>query len=203
MPRSTDNLPKRSSTSRRLDLAAAIELSASIAMVACSHCARAGDTCYFAGERSKKCSCCLRKNIDCDGSFSLEEFRKVVEEKKVFQERSRRKRKEIVRLRRALAEVESEDNNLQDSIARLDAVSSNMIRREMQALGVLDEQPVQGSGAFADPGGPWGEVPLNDTIDWDNVFPSVGGSGVDLSEVVLEVPESRRTSDDIPGPVPG
>ena len=78
----------------------------------------------------------------------------MVEERKVFQERSCRKRKEVVYLRRALAEVESEDNELQDSIARLDVVSSNMICREMQALGVLDEQSKQASSTFVDPKGP-------------------------------------------------
>ncbi|KAK5175952.1 hypothetical protein LTR44_011482 [Exophiala sp. CCFEE 6388] len=110
------------------------------------------------------------KNIKCDGSFSLEEFRKVVDEKKAFEEKSRRKRKEIARLRRALADAESEDSQLQDSLSRLEEVSSRMIRREMQALGVLDEQPVGSVGAFADPHLPWSEVPVTETVDWDAVF---------------------------------
>ena len=45
----------------------------------------------------------------------------------------------MARLRRALAEVESEDIELQDSIARLEVISSNILRREMQALSILEE----------------------------------------------------------------
>jgi hypothetical protein len=163
-----------SSTLRRKALAAAIELESPCAMVACSNCARSGDTCYF-GERSKKCSCCIRKNADCDGSFSLEEFRRVADEKKVLQEKSRRKRKEIARLRRALADAESEDNSIQDSVSQLETISSNMLRREMRALGVLEEQPPESSGAFADPELPWLEVPITDTVDWELVFPASSG----------------------------
>jgi hypothetical protein len=106
MPRLAEKTPKRTSTQRRADLAVAIELLAYPTMVSYSNCARSGDMYYFARERSKKCSCYLRKNIDCDGSFSLEEFRKVVDKKKVFQEKSRRKRKEIVWLRRTLVEAQ-------------------------------------------------------------------------------------------------
>ena len=84
MPRSTTSAPKRSSTSRRLNLTVAIELLSLIAIVAYSNYARAGNIYYFIGERSKKCSCCLRKNVKCDSSFSLDKFRKVVKEKKVF-----------------------------------------------------------------------------------------------------------------------
>ncbi|EXJ77809.1 hypothetical protein A1O3_10038 [Capronia epimyces CBS 606.96] len=156
---------KRSSTDRRLDLAAAIKLSSFPVMVAYSNCARSGDVCYFSKERSTKCSYCLRKNIDCDGSFSLEEFRRVVDEKKSLQEKSRRKRKEIARLRRALADVEAEDSSVQESLAHLDEVSSRMIRRELQALGVLEEKPPEDEGAFADLNFPWSEVPFSESVD--------------------------------------
>jgi hypothetical protein len=81
-------------------------------MVSYSNCARSGNICYFVKERLKKCSCCLRKNIDYDGSFSLEEFRRMVDEKKSLVDKSRRKRKEITRLRRVLADAESEDSTI-------------------------------------------------------------------------------------------
>ena len=115
----------------------------------------------------------------------------MVDEKKVFQERSRRKRKEMARLRRALAEVESEDNELQDSIARLEEISSNMVRREMRALGVLEDLPEGSAGAFADPDQPWAEVPFNETIDWDL---ALGGSS---AAVVSSGPSGSGDSDDI------
>ena len=84
MPRQADKPPKRNSTQRRANLAVAIKVLVTPTIVSYSNYARSGETYYFAKERSKKCSCYIRKNIDCDGSFSLEEFRKVVDEKKVF-----------------------------------------------------------------------------------------------------------------------
>ena len=187
MPVSADKSSRLSSTQRRKDLSIAVELIGRVAMVACLNCARSGEPCFFAKEKSKKCSCCIRKNMECDGSFSLEELRSTVEQKKDFQERSRRKRKEIARLRRALADVESEDNNLQESIAKLEELSSNMVRHEMQALGVLDEQPSQDLGAFAEPAFPWQDIPFNQTVDLD--FLSCGASavgGLDASSSRLE-----------------
>jgi hypothetical protein len=79
-------------------------------MVSYSNCARSGDIYYFAKERLKKCSYYLRKNINYNGSFSLEEFRRIVDEKKSLVDKSRRKRKEIARLRRVLADAKSEDS---------------------------------------------------------------------------------------------
>jgi hypothetical protein len=51
-------------------------------MVSYSNYTRLGDIYYFAKERSKKYFYYLRKNINYDDSFSLEEFRRIVNEKK-------------------------------------------------------------------------------------------------------------------------
>ena len=47
-------------------------------MVVYSNYANLGELYYFSKELSIKCSYCLKKNIDYNGSFSLEKFRKMV-----------------------------------------------------------------------------------------------------------------------------
>ena len=46
----------------------------------------------------------------------------------------------------------------------------------MSALSVLEGQPLDSVGAFADPELPWSEIPVNDVIDWDAVFGVAGGT---------------------------
>ena len=72
------SVPKRSFTTRRLDLTLAIELVASITIVAYFNYTRTGNIYYFTRERFKKYFCCLRKNVKYDSSFSLKEFRRVI-----------------------------------------------------------------------------------------------------------------------------
>jgi hypothetical protein len=55
--------------------------------------------------------------MDCDGTFSLEEFRKIVEQKKKVQEESHEKRKVIARL-------QAEDVALQEELSRLEELAS-------------------------------------------------------------------------------
>jgi len=50
-------------------------------------------------------------------------------------------RKEIAHLRTLLASLESKDNDVQDSIAELSDMLSRIIRREIEALGVLESLP--------------------------------------------------------------
>jgi cell division septum initiation protein DivIVA len=135
--------PRSNSTQRRLALATAVEVEENLAMVACTNCASSGDLCYYSSVRSVRCSACLRKNADCDGTFSLEEFRKIVDQKKKVQEASREKRKDIARratllaqAQAELASIQAEDVALQEELGRIEELSSQMIRREMEALGV-------------------------------------------------------------------
>jgi len=184
--------PKQSSTQRRLNLALAIELEQSVAMVACSNCANSGELCYFSKELSTKCSCCLKKNVDCDGSFSLEEFRKVFEQKKRLRLKSRAKRREINRLRekrvlaygalieaqqavlsldQEISSFEESDEKFNEDLSKLEDKSRGMLRREMMALGVLEDQPEDEEVALADPN-VW---PEPSDVDWSSLLDSVGG----------------------------
>ena len=95
----------------------------------------------------------------CDGSFTLEEFRRVGELKKSEKQKRLAKAKQISALRKtllsarkALAEAqaalsaveselvgaEEEQNALDETIAALDSKAEGMLRREMRVLGVLD-----------------------------------------------------------------
>jgi len=147
-------------------------------MVACTECVNHGVVCYYDREQSVKCAACLRHQRSCDGTFSLEEFRKVGEQKKQLKSKSRLKRREIARLRKVLADAESEDADLQDSLAQLDEVSSRMLHREMQALGVFNSVDTGQDVALADPGFVFDGVPVTESIDWSGVW----GSGDDTGQ---------------------
>jgi len=162
--------PRKSWNDRRVELADSLSIPSNAVMVACSECVSRDVVCYFDRERSVKCAECLRRQCDCDGSFSLEEFRKVAEQKKQIQSKSRDKRREIARLRAVLAAAEAEDVELQDSVAKLDDVSDRMLRREMQALGVLNDS-LSFDVVLAEPSFPsWDGVPASDSIDWSEVW---------------------------------
>lgn len=168
--------PRKSWKERRNEIADSLESDIdNIAMVACSECVRNNTVCYYDREQSVSCAACLRHQRSCDGTFSLEEFRRVGDQKKEVRQKSRQKRKEIARLRRLLLEAEEEDVALQDSLAELEQKSEAMLRREMQALGVLepfsDEQLV--AWGSAEPSLP---ALSTDQVDWDSIL-DPGGSG--------------------------
>jgi len=161
-------------------------------MVACTECANHNVTCFYDREQSVKCSECLRYQRNCDGTFSVEEFRKVGEQKKQLQSKSRRKRREIARLRQVLLkaqkdllDAEESDSDLQDSIAKLEEQSSRMLRREMEALGVFDSVEAsagpQQELALADPDFIFDGQFVTDSVDWDQVLGSSGDTGQPVS----------------------
>ena len=160
------------------------------AMVACTECANHGDVCFYSREQSVKCAACLRHRRECDGTFSVEELRKIGEQKKQIAAKSRAKRREIARLRKTLLEArrslaalecemveqEEEDSSLQDSLAKLDEVSSNMLKREMQALGAFDKLPASEDVALAEPEFFLEGTPVTSSIDWNAVWNFGGGA---------------------------
>lgn len=145
--------PSRRSERDRLDsIADAISGdSKNLAMVACTNCVNAKSLCYYDRERSKKCAECLRHQRECDGTFSLEEFRKVGEQKKEAEAVVLEKERTIARMRRALVEAEEEGLKAKEWLAHLSDVSSRMIQREMMALGVFEEIPPDRSIALGEP----------------------------------------------------
>jgi hypothetical protein len=74
-------------------------------MVACSACVNSGTVYYYNREQSVKCTAYLRHQRACDGTFALEEFRKVGEQKKQLVAKSRAKRREMARLRKVLLDA--------------------------------------------------------------------------------------------------
>lgn len=71
----------------------------------------------------------------------MQEFRKVSDQKKAVKEKSREKRRAIAKLRAALVALEDEDNDLQEELARLDDISSRMLKREIVVLGAFNKLP--------------------------------------------------------------
>lgn len=163
--------PERPKSARNDELADAIKSSGIVAMVSCTACVNNGVECYYDREQSVKCAECVRHQRKCDGSFSLQEFRKVGDQKKSIKEKSQRKRREIAKLRKALVALEDEDNDLQEELARLDDISSRMLKREMQALGVFEQlDPEQEIAMAADHFSDWPLIPENEPVDWDQML---------------------------------
>lgn len=156
-------------------LAESISVSENKAMVSCTECVKNNVVCYYDRERSVKCAECLRHQRGCDGTFALEEFRKIGEQKKLEEAKAREKRRQIASLRRTLADLEAEDVSLQDEIARLDEVSNRMLHREMQALGVFNSLENEQEVALADPGFVCEGAPQIESIDWDSLLQEVPG----------------------------
>jgi hypothetical protein len=128
-----------------------------------------GVVCYYDRERSIKCTAYLRFQRNYDSTFSIEEFRKVGEQKKQLVSKTRAKRREIVRLRKALAAIESDEAELEATLALLEEKSSNMLKREMLALGVMDSLNTEKEVALAEPLFVWANMPVTNSIDWEEV----------------------------------
>jgi hypothetical protein len=164
-------------------------------MVSCTQCINDGVVCYYDRSQSAKCAECLRRQQHYDGTFALEEYRRVGDLKKQLLEKSRQKRREMQRLRKtlmnarqqladaqrtlgdaekAVGDVEAEDNDLQNSIAELEDRSSRMIQREMQALGVVNSLDTEQGIVLGDPDFVWSEIPVTETTDWSEVFQGIG-----------------------------
>lgn len=185
---------------RFADTIAAIEAdSDNEAMVACSECVKHDDTCFYSRENSVKCTSCLKNRRKCDGTFSLQEFRRVGDQKKSLKLKSLSKRREIrglrskrvmahgalleaqaevARLERELMSVdkkliveEEADIKFNDDLEVLEDKSNKMLRREMLALGVLEQLPPDEEVAFAEPEVIWRENdPSGFPVDWGAVM---------------------------------
>ena len=64
-----------------------------------------------------------------------------------------------------LASVEKSDLQLQDSLAKLEEKSNNMLKREMQALGVLNSVDSEQEVALAKPNFAWSNAPMSESVD--------------------------------------
>jgi len=181
--------PVQSETERLNEVADSISTQDNEAMVSCTECINRNKVCYYDREQSVKCAECLRGRRTCDGTFALEEFRRVGEQKKHLKSKALAKRREALRLRKTLmdarkamldaeqksAAAESEEADLLESLAALEDKSSRMLKREMQALGVMNPLDNEQEVALAEPDFVWSEMPLTESIDWEGVFGSDGG----------------------------
>jgi hypothetical protein len=168
--------PVKTWNDRRNEVADSISVEENVAMVACTECVNHGVVCYYDREQSVKCAACLRHQRSCDGTFSLEEFRKVGEQKKQLLLKSRAKRREVARLRQVLAKAELEEADLNDGVAKLEEISSRMLKREMQALGVMEPLDTEQEVALGDPNFAWSELPVTDSVDWSAILGEPGGT---------------------------
>ena len=76
----------------------------------------------------------------------------------------------MLEVQRQLASAEEEDADLPDDLAKLEDISSRMLRREMQALGVFDQLPAADEVAQAEPSFVWEGAPVVEQVDWNAVL---------------------------------
>lgn len=192
-PRDSEEVEEPSSHDRRLVLSAALSIEENLTMPACAKCVEHGDLCYYNARKSTKCAKCIEKQRKCDGTFSLEEYRRVGEQKKRLTAEVRQKRKEIARLRSVLLDrqqemlkamqdlnsAENSESSLDASLAHWERVSDNMLTREMRAMGVLREQPEESEIALGEPIEEIVEqAPFVEYVDLSFLLPEVGSSEV-------------------------
>ncbi|KAK5936453.1 hypothetical protein PMZ80_011308 [Knufia obscura] len=176
--------PERPKSERNLEIYRAIAVTGNEAIVSYSACISNNVVCYYDREQSVKCAECVLHQRSCDGTFALEEFRKVGELKRAKQQKRREKSKQITKLRSALltarqalqeAEAtmlatEEEINEIDESIAALEDKSSRMLKREMQALGVFNSLPDEQEIALGDQDFVWEDIPLVQQVDLGGLF---------------------------------
>ena len=176
--------PGRPKSERNLEIYQAIAVVGNEAMVSCSACISNNVVCYYDREQSVKCAECVLHQRACDGTFSLEEFRKVGELRKAEQQKRREKSKQMTKLRSVLLaarqalqdaettmlETEEEINAIDESIAALEDKSSRMLKREMQALGVFDSLPDEQEIVLGDQDYVWDGIPFVEQVDLDSLF---------------------------------
>jgi hypothetical protein len=170
--------PAKTKSESRIELADAIEsFPDNKAMVSCTKCVENNAVCYYDRAQSMSCAECIRHQRTCDGTFALEEFRRVGEEKKRLQGQARDERRRIMRLRKVLAAAQAEladaemkEVDLQDSIAAVEETSSRMLRREMQVLGVMGSLDNATEVALAEPEFVWEGAQVSESVDWDDVW---------------------------------
>ena len=191
--------PEKSKPIRDRELAEYIISLKTVAMVSCTHCINNGVECYYSREQSVSCAECILKHRKCDGSFSLEELRKVGELKKAEQKKRRVKLQEAAKLRaalvasqralleaqqaslkaqEALAAAEEEQAGIDESIAELDDRTERMLKREMLALGVFDRVSDEQEVALGDGDMSWLDHNFHvQQVDWASMWPQEGSLG--------------------------
>ena len=90
-----------------------------------------GIVCYYDREQSVKYTECLLHQRKCNGSFSVEEFRKVSKLKKAEQVKRRERSRFIAKLRAELVATEGKLNDINNNIAELEDRSSRILKREI------------------------------------------------------------------------
>lgn len=153
------------------NLAEAIKYWGNEAMVSCSECVKHGDECWYDRYQSVACAKCVNHQRKCDGTFSLEELRKVGELKRAEQRKRRVRTKRVkdakakllaarqalMEANKALLEAESSVMKEEDALDKIDSeliriedFVGSALRREMLTLGVLESMPEDQQIALGD-----------------------------------------------------
>lgn len=128
---------KLSSTDRRKRLAAKIEQLGFPAMAPCPQCVSSGSVCVVQ-KGSSRCSCCVRKNVACGGTFSDAEFDALEAQKTDLLKKKMEARSRLTALAWELLAVQKEQESLDVRLNKIHSRQEKMIEEEARALEELD-----------------------------------------------------------------
>jgi len=130
-------LPKPSSTDRRKRLADKIDSLGFPAMAPCPQCVESHSICVVQ-KGSSRCSCCVRKNVACGGTFSDAEFDALEAKKSEIAVKKMNARSKLTSLAWELLAVQKEHDALDAQFLKIHQRQEKMVEQEARALEELD-----------------------------------------------------------------
>ena len=124
---------------QRKRLASKIELLGHPAMAPCPQCTKSGGFCVVK-EGYARCSSCVKKNIQCSGTFSDAEFDSLESRKQELKRKSQEARAHLASLARQILAAQQVQESLDRQIEGITSRQSAMVDREARLLGELDHE---------------------------------------------------------------
>jgi hypothetical protein len=130
--------PKFSSAERRARLADKIERLGFPTMAPCPQCLASKSVCVVK-KNSTKCSCCVRKNIKCGGTFSDTEFDQLEAQKTEILRKKVEARAWLTALAWEFLQLQKDHNALDQELEKVHNRQEEMVDQEARALEELGE----------------------------------------------------------------
>jgi hypothetical protein len=128
---------KLSSADRRKRLAEKIEQLGLPAMAPCPQCVESKSVCVVK-KGSTKCSCCVRKNMRCGGTFSDAEFDQLEAQRAELLRKKVEARARLTALAWELLALQKEHDLLDRNLEKIRTRQEEMVDQEARALEELD-----------------------------------------------------------------
>ena len=126
-----------SKADQRRRLASKIETLGIPTMAPCPQCLKSNSICIVR-QGYARCSCCVRKNIQCGGTFSDAEFDSLENQKQKLQRERVAVRDQLVSLAHQIIAAQRLQSSIEQRLDSVTAKQSEMVDREARLLGELE-----------------------------------------------------------------